>query len=449
MKTTHIMTALLLCMVLLVSCTDNNNSDKQNPSPVITKSDFASIACNTGALWKDLLSKGYITSTGAITLSFRALTRADDMNLDIPFAYYHENIFNILTQDIYNVTAAQSDFSYLAVDVDALFIDLTNTGYIDTAGAVSSTFRSLKDADDMILGNAFEYYRINIYTILKQDIANAAVSESDLSSLGCDTNALLTDLETHGYINSAGVITDAFRVLSNTGEMILSAEFLSYRADIFNTLHLIMDNVKASKSDFASIGCNTDSMLNDLEAHGYINSSGMITDAFRVLSNTSEMILSAEFISYRADIFHTLHLIMDNAKASKSDFASIGLDTDALLDDLKTHGYINSTGVVTNAFHVLSSAREMTLSTDFTNYSDDIFKILQQCITVSESDFTSLTFNVDALWNNLLANAYITSTGEITNSFKQLSIADEMTIDSEFEKYRDGIFLIMERVIAE
>jgi hypothetical protein len=33
--------------------------------------------------------------------------------------------------------------------------------------------------------------------------------------------------------------------------------------------------------------------------------------------------------------------------------------------------------------------------------------------------------------------------------FKQLSIADEMTIDSEFEKYRDGIFLIMERVIAE
>jgi hypothetical protein len=48
----------------------------------------------------------------------------------------------------------------------------------------------------MILWNAFEYYRINIYTILKQDIANAAVSESDLSSLGCDTNALLTDLET-------------------------------------------------------------------------------------------------------------------------------------------------------------------------------------------------------------------------------------------------------------
>jgi hypothetical protein len=70
-------------MVLLVSCTDNNNSDKQNPSPVITKSDFASIACNTGALWKDLLSKRIYYIYRAITLSFRALTRADDMNLDI------------------------------------------------------------------------------------------------------------------------------------------------------------------------------------------------------------------------------------------------------------------------------------------------------------------------------------------------------------------------------
>jgi hypothetical protein len=88
-----------------------------------------------------------------------------------------------------------------------------------------------------------------------------------------------------------------------TGEMILSAEFLSYRADIFNTLHLIMDNVKASKSDFAS----SDAYGFDVKRSRstWISQfTGMITE-LSVFYQHEEMILSAE--SSAIELIFSIH----------------------------------------------------------------------------------------------------------------------------------------------
>jgi hypothetical protein len=153
----------------------------------------------------------------------------------------------------------KEDFIGLDVDVEGLFNNLIERGYIDNKGKIQDAFRELDGYSNMRVAPIYENKREQIYNILKRcKIPLEKVSKHDFEKLNVDTEKLFDALEKKGYLSDKkdkkGEITDKFKSLKTYEDMELGDAFIN-RKKIYDILkdHLYVKFDKINKETNPSL----------------------------------------------------------------------------------------------------------------------------------------------------------------------------------------------------
>jgi filamentous hemagglutinin family protein len=441
----------------------------------VSKYDFFYLSFDKSSeIWADLLAKGYIDSDGKVTDLFKNLASSSEMSIASTLSSYKDAIFNTLENLSAKVTqsgAGNNSLDRIAKDFDAKAADIYSAlyanGYIDSSGKVLQKFyddTKTSGADGLSLGSDAEisYLKHDIYQLL-EDARNGKVIENTFLNISGIVSAnlsatLIDELKAKNYIDEEGNITSTFTSLSSASDLDLSADFASYKSDIFNQINAAKSVNKTAITNFDSISYqplniinNFDLLYSQLQIDGYIDASGNIQDKFY---DDSKTITSSAFLdSYKTAIATIFNAKDINGQITSSDFESFTYlainnitDSSTLYNQLKSEGFVDSFGNITEKFYTdgISSS-----TSSLANYQSDVNTILGGIsqASLASKDFRKITKSLDnsaeRLVGELIEKGYLDENGNKTAEFP-IDVAsfdlESTAVGGEFETVKTAIF---------
>jgi len=473
----------------------------------VSKYDFFTLSFDKSAeIWADLLAKGYIDSNGKITDTFKDLTSSSGMNIDGSLSAYKDAIYNILTGlstklvqgDSVCATSSSCKFTdnndgsktvtnsldRIAKDFDNkasdIYTALRNSGYIDANGKVLQKFyddTKTAGADGLSLGSDTEisYLKNDIYQLLQDARTGKVIENTFLGISGLNSgqvvsgsnqgsnlsSALITELKSKGYIDADGNVTLTFPANADDLAANLSSDFTPYKQAIFDQVNSAKSVNKASASNFSGITYQPINSINNysllyakLVADGYVDGSGNFTSKFTDDSNA--VTVSGDLANYKTTLETIFAAKNTGDLITASDFTSVTYlainninDGAALVNQLKTEGFIDALGNITEKFYTdgISSS-----TSSLTNYQGSVSTILGGITQASltDSSFRKITKSLDnsaaRLVGELIEAGYLDENGKKTASFNFADVNafatafSSVATDGEYEVAKTAIF---------
>lgn len=344
------------------------------------------------------------------------------------------------------------DFDNKASDI---YTTLRNSGYIDSSGKVTQQFYTdtktggadamvFKDANGNPLSDTeISYLKNDIYQLLQDARTGKVIENIFLGISGLNSgqvasgvnqganlsSALITELKAKGYIDADGNVTSTFTALGSADALAanLSSDFTPYKQVIFDQINAAKSVNKASTSNFSGIAYQPINSINNynllyakLVADGYVDGSGNFTSKFTDDSNA--VTASDDLANYKTTL-ETIFASKNTGDAiTASDFSSVTYlpinninDSTALVNQLKTEGFIDDKGNITEKFYTDGIASS---TSSLANYQGSISTILGGITqaTLADSSFRKITKSLDnsaaRLVSELITAGYLDENGK-------------------------------------
>ncbi|MFC1546230.1 hypothetical protein ACFL4O_00740, partial [bacterium] len=142
----------------------NESSDR-----IVEISDFAGLGLTSEdiyTIWENLINNGYIKTH---TYLNPETSNLESISIDSKYDFYKDIIFNIIkdkTEIDYKDFDAVTN-TYLQIDINELWDDLCDRGYIDISGNLKDTFINLANSSEFTLKDIFNTRKDYIYNMIK------------------------------------------------------------------------------------------------------------------------------------------------------------------------------------------------------------------------------------------------------------------------------------------
>ena len=426
-------------------------------------------------IYTTLRNSGYIDASGKVTQQFYTDTKTGGANAlifkdangnplsDAEISYLKNDIYQLL-EDARNGKVIENTFLGIAglnsgqvtsgsnqgaSLSSTLITELKAKGYIDADGNVTSTFTSLGSADALAanLSSDFTPYKQAIFDQINAAKSVNKASESNFSGITYqpinsinNSSLLYSQLLSDGYIDSNGNILN-----SN----VTSAAFLdSYKSSITSIFNTKFSNGQAAEADFNSITYvptnpinSASSLVTQLTSDGYLDASGNIQNKFY----TDGISSSGTYADYKTSLDTIFNSKASKRSVQQSDFSSVAYqpinninDATALVNQLKTEGFIDDKGNITEKFYTDGIASSTSSLTNYQSSINSIIGGITQA-TLADSSFRKITKSLDnsaaRLVGELIDAGYLDSNGNKTANF---NFADETAFATAFTSVATG-----------
>jgi filamentous hemagglutinin family protein len=430
-------------------------------------------------IWDDLIANKYIDYNGNITDIFKDLGDSSSMIIKPSLAIYKQAIFDLinnLSVKIVKNGRGDNSLELIARNFDSSATDIYNylleSKYIDSNGKILQKFyidTSNIGGDGIILGsnNDISFLKNDIYQLL-QDARNGKIIENiflDIDEISNKdlSSTLINQLRNKGYIDENGNVTKIFNDIKNADELDLTAEFSYYKQDIYNKINSTRLINKVLVSNFDNINYIANSTINNanqlyiqLQKEGFIDDNGNITDKFYINPIFSK---ESPLIDYQNIVTNILSNI-NQATISDISFRKINKSLDNSASRLFSHliaaGYLNSDGTKGDNFNFVNEsdfANNFSFVANGGEYEKVRTSIWNKLIKENNdyifqiSDFLGQDFDSNILYderqilmNDLIKNGYLSSNGDIKQSFYNLSDNyNNFNLDYNFLVFRNEI----------